>query len=137
MCDSIEHDGRILDTMKETHASLGGDLPAVALKAPERRALERRLGCRRFISTEATTAFVKKATVSSFVARLRSRFPGQGPLTHFLPSAMDQGANSRTGYMIGGLVVGIGRALGFDQCLLLYGRIVGCQQNAIREECLS
>ena len=48
-----------------------------------------------------------------------------------------QGASSMTGCMISGLAVEIGRAVGFESCWLLDGRIVGCQQDAIREECLS
>ena len=50
---------------------------------------------------------------------------------------IDQDANSRAGCMIGGPAWSFRRALGFDQCLLLHGRIVWCQHDATREEYLS
>ena len=48
-----------------------------------------------------------------------------------------QETSSMTECTISGLTVGIEHAHGFKSCLVLDGRIVGCQQNAIREEYLS
>lgn len=50
---------------------------------------------------------------------------------HRMPALV---SNSRVGCMIGGPAWSFPRALGFERCLLLDGRIVRCQHDATREE---
>jgi hypothetical protein len=50
---------------------------------------------------------------------------------------IDRDANTSAGCMIAGTAWSFRRAHGIDRCLLLYGRIVRCQHDAIREEHLS
>lgn len=138
MSDPSESDDRIRDSINGSPLDPQRDLPALALQAAaERRDLER---CHRVPGLHLHGSHYgvrKEGGDDDEAVRRWAAIAIAGRASALSDLGIDQGASSRTGIMIGGLMCGSRHALGFESCLLLDGRIVECQHDAIREEHLS